>query len=278
LRPRSQLLLPPPHLSSCIFALIIRDTRGTTLSDAQRFNHFPASPLFALTHIVEGELRIVPENGTLDEVKQAQPLPHQTVMPPQDKPIASWSPGPIAALTIGFFPDAWVKLGYDPAGGTVPKPLADAFRTFEEVSDWEACWVRFCETIAPGWQDARAAGGLPDWTGADRLADWSRSMLTRAALAGPGHSIRTLERRIKRWSGQTRQTLNFYAAFEALHRLSVQATDVPLAGLASDAGYADQSHMNRAVQRASGFSPARLNRMIETEEAFWCYRLLAQRF
>ena len=48
--------------------------------------------------------------------------------------------------------------------------------------------------------------------------------------------------------------------------------------LAGDAGYSDQSHMGRAVRRATGFSPARLNRMIESEESFWCYRLLGQRF
>ena len=45
-----------------------------------------------------------------------------------------------------------------------------------------------------------------------------------------------------------------------------------------EGGFADQSHMGRAVRRATGFSPARLNRMIESEESFWCYRLLGQRF
>ena len=72
--------------------------------------------------------------------------------------------------------------------------------------------------------------------------------------------------------------LGFYAAFENLHRLSVERPDEPLAMLAGDAGYSDQSHMGRAVRRATGFSPARLNRMIESEESFWCYRLLGQRF
>jgi AraC-like DNA-binding protein len=50
------------------------------------------------------------------------------------------------------------------------------------------------------------------------------------------------------------------------------------AGLTTEAAFSDQSHMGRAVRRATGFSPAHLNRVIATEEAFWCYRLLGERF
>lgn len=47
-----------------------------------------------------------------------------------------------------------------------------------------------------------------------------------------------------------------------------------LAGLAGDLGFADQSHMGREVRRLTGLSPARLNGLIATHEAFWFYRLL----
>ena len=60
--------------------------------------------------------------------------------------------------------------------------------------------------------------------------------------------------------------------------LAVHNADTDLASLATDAGYSDQSHMGRAVRGATGFSPAQLNRHIETEEAFWCYRLIGERF
>jgi hypothetical protein len=36
--------------------------------------------------------------------------------------------------------------------------------------------------------------------------------------------------------------------------------------------------MGRAVKRATGFSPGQINRLIATEEPFWCYRLLGERF
>jgi len=38
------------------------------------------------------------------------------------------------------------------------------------------------------------------------------------------------------------------------------------------------SHMGRVVRQTTGYSPAQLNRLIETDEAFWCYRLLGEHF
>jgi AraC-like DNA-binding protein len=51
-----------------------------------------------------------------------------------------------------------------------------------------------------------------------------------------------------------------------------------LAQLAADAGFADQSHMTRHVRRETGFTPEQLRELIETDETFWCYRLVAERF
>lgn len=270
--PTSSLLLPPPELSGCLFAAIVRDTRGVALSDADRLNHFPASPLFSVSGVIEGEVRLVPAGSGIEAARAAAPLPRVSVMPPQDAPTVSWSPGPVLAVTVGFYPDAWARLAekYD-----IPALLERAFANGKDIS---AGWARFCSELSPVWKEARDAAALPGWTGVPLLADWSRALVARAALAGPGRSLRTLERRLRRWSGQTRQSLAFYAAFDDLHRLSAEAKDTPLAQLALDAGYSDQSHMGRAVRRATGYSPARLNHLIETEEAFWCYRLLGERF
>lgn len=46
----------------------------------------------------------------------------------------------------------------------------------------------------------------------------------------------------------------------------------------AEAGFSDQSHVGRAVRRTTGFSPAKLNRLIQREEAFWCDRLLGEHF
>ncbi len=121
-----------------------------------------------------------------------------------------------------------------------------------------------------GCASATLAGG--------RVAEWARALVTKAALSGPGRSLRSLERRIKRSSGQTQRTLKFFADFENLHRVVRQNPGGALADIAYASGYADQSHMGRAVRRATGFTPAQLNSAIQNEEPFWCYRLLGERF
>jgi AraC-like DNA-binding protein len=83
---------------------------------------------------------------------------------------------------------------------------------------------------------------------------------------------------LKRLSGHSRRTLEFHSSFENLHQVSRRHAVEPLAEIATEAGYSDQSHMGRTVRRATGFLPAYLNRAIETQEAFWCYRLLGERF
>lgn len=264
--PRSFLLCPRTDLAGCVYALILRDTRGSQLAERDRYNHFPASPLVSVSVVIQGTLRLVPQD---------QDLPRVTVTPPLDKPVTSFSVGPIAAVSLGVYPEAWARLG--PSGQSdLTNALLAAFQDFGVGADPKAHWDLFCAKMGPVWTKAREENMA--WTGSRRLGDWSRSLIVRAAAGGPGKSIRALERRLKRLSGQTRQALKFYTDFEDLHRLSVQQSETSLAVLAAEAGYADQSHMGRAVKRATGFSPARLNRMIETEESFWCYRLLGQRF
>lgn len=51
-----------------------------------------------------------------------------------------------------------------------------------------------------------------------------------------------------------------------------------LAGLASDAGFADQSHMGREVRRVTGLTPRRLDELVASDEAFWFYRLIGDWF
>ena len=97
-------------------------------------------------------------------------------------------------------------------------------------------------------------------------------------MSATGKSTRSLERRIRRWTGQNQRALAFYAQVEELHKRIVRNGSSDLAGIAQEAGYADQSHMGRAVKRLTGFSPERLNQLIDSHESFWCYRLLGERF
>lgn len=272
----AQFLSAPTALSSMIFGAVVRDTRGAELTDEERLNHFPASPLTSVTYIAQGQVHMTPNGQGLDALRRAPSLPKLSITPPSGTPITSWSAGEIYAISVAFYPDALDKLRR--AVPDLSDELEHAFLAFGAQPPSQG-WHVFCETLTPLWQTAR---GGPDGTLAPnapaRLSDWARALVARAAMAGPGQSIRSLERRLKRWSGQTRRSLDFYANFENLGALRQKNQDLPLAALAQDAGFADQSHMGRAVRRATGFSPAELNRRIENDEAFWCYRVLGERF
>lgn len=278
MQPKSALLMPPGDLSSCIAAAILRDTRGIRLSDRDRFNFFPATPLVSVTSIIEGEIFLADAGGDLGETIKSEPLPPLFITPPQDRPTVSWSTGEVCAVTVGFFPDAWLKLGSGLNENAISAAIAEAFAVFGARSRPIDDWSKFCGVLQPVWRAKRRASGLADWPGSDRLSDWSRFLLGRIAMTSTGQSVRTLERRLRHWTGGTRQHLDHHVAVEDLHRRSVETPEMSMADLAAEAGFSDQSHMGRAVRRTTGFSPAKLNKLIQTEEAFWCYRLLGERF
>ena len=266
----AKLYLPPRKLSGCLFGGVYRDTRSARLCDADRLNHFPASPLVSVTYVISGELRLLGTGEGWQAARESQPVPRLWAAGPCHAPTTSWSPGPVCAITIGVFPDAWSRLGGDAGHGRIPVVLSKAMARFAAHTDPDDGWSELCATLEPHWSEARAFNfGVSDW-----VAD----ILKRAALSGSGRSLRAVERRIKRATGQTRRNLEFFTTFENLHRKARENTTAGLANIAVDAGFADQSHMGRVVRRATGFSPARLNRAIESEEPFWCYRLLGERF
>lgn len=276
MEPRSSLFLPPSLLSSCLFGAIYRDTRGAVMSDTDRVNHFPASPLVSVTLVACGELRLLDMHcpNPLKMCQSSPPLPKLFVVGPTAHPISSWAPGPVLALTIGIYHDAWLQLGGDQGYSTAPESLVRALEHFAAQDVPEAGWDAFCGSLGPIWAGQRTHA----WKGIQGIADWKQSIIARVALSGSGQSLRSFERRLKRFSGHTQQALNFYSSVENLHMISQQNAGATLADVAIEAGYSDQSHMGRAVRRATGFSPAQLNHAIKTEEAFWCYRLLGERF
>jgi AraC-like DNA-binding protein len=60
----------------------------------------------------------------------------------------------------------------------------------------------------------------------------------------------------------------FIASVEAGEQGALNWTD-----LASDTGFADQSHLCRQTRRITGFAPDALRRGIASDESFWVYRL-----
>jgi AraC-like DNA-binding protein len=274
----SRLLLPRKELASFIAAVIYRDTRATDLSEHERMNYFPATPLVALTVVLEGQLHMGRGKFELADLRGMPPVSGISVAIPSDEPTVSWSPGAVVALTLAIYPDAWAKIAGKPDTTEVPGPIRDVLTLFKLNEDVGTAFYLLCDRLGPAWLQWRGASSLPHWVGSDRIADWVRHSLASSFSAHGNQSTRSVQRMLRRWTGRSRQSLEFYANLENLHQVRQSAPHAELAQTALDAGFADQSHMGRSLKRATGFSPAALNERIATDEAFWCYRLLGERF
>ncbi len=272
-------------MAGCLFAAIFRDTRQRPLRELDRFNHFPASPLVALTHVLEGEIRLVAESQDIAAALKAARLPCISVSGPQHRPLTSWNPGPVFAVTIGFYPEAWSLLTGRSPGEVADRtealtagPIHDAAIELGKRGAPAECWRAFQDRLEPDWRAVRRRSALHQWPAVASLQDWGRAVIAQAATTGPGRSIRSAQRRIKRWTGQNKHSVAAYARIERLHSIACDAGVTSLADLAAHADFSDQSHMGRELRKVTGYSPAQLNGLIATEEAFWCYRLLGERF
>jgi AraC-like DNA-binding protein len=276
----ARLLMPQKALSSLIFAAIVRDTRGVTLSDAARYNCFPASPLCAVTRVFEGQIFEVDNHGR----RANSAMPTLSVSGPYHAPKISWNPGPVHAVTVGFYPDAFAQLtGAEPAAlickttALTPNLSSEFFDCFlaaqgsNNNEDWFDCLQ---DQFKPHWRAQRQISQ----SGA-RLKDWAASLMARALLSGRGRSLRQVQRHFKALTGQSQRDLQRHIRMEALFaRTRGQINDTSLAELSAELEFADQSHMGREVRRLTGETPLRINHLIQTDERYWCYRLLGQRF
>jgi len=234
----SQLIRPPQNLASCIAGCIVRDTRGLALSDGDRVNYFPAMPLFAATLIFEGQLHTADDIIPIASLRNRPIAPSKLFQPPQNRPQMSWSPGPVFALTVAFFPDAWLRLGGS-MDGTPSEGITQAFSLLKRTP-LDAAWPDFWQAISILRAESEGQGRPADWAGSDRIKDWSFHLIGQLAHTRAGRSLRSAQRRLKHWTGQNMQTLEFFTKVEDVHRL--------------------------------------VNQKIASEESFWCYRLLGERF
>lgn len=279
---RADLWLPRAELSSCIRAVISRDTRNATLRDEQRYNHFAASPICNVVWYFEGRGEMLDGGFPADANSPRRPFGPLCFAGGFDRPAISWNPGPMHAMMLALMPDAVAALiGIEP--GCYINRIVPAEEVFD--ADWLAMFAavaaapddeaRVClieSFLNPRWQAAR-----PDAASPMKLyADWTRSLALRAGLSGRGRSLRQLERRIKQWTGQPLRELRGFdraekAFFEGV--MADRAGTVDWRDVADSSGYADQSHLCRQTRRLTGFPPNELRRRIYADETFWCYRL-----
>ena len=281
----ARLHLPRPALGDCVYMAVERDTRGRQLTDAQRFNHYPASPLPMISWIFDGELHMVEDAAPTSAAPiLSAVLPRVVFSGPRRKPSASWSPGPVHALSVAFHPDALSRLlgiAIEPfldrvvplhtlVGGALLQALRDV-----GMADESAPFDRLEAVLQPLWQGAQGGQALPT------LRGWVQSMALRAAFSRPGAGLRQAQRRFKDWTGQSHRDLQLYVRTEqAMVRATAQSqahgAAPDLAAVAAEAGFADQSHLGREVRRVTGLPPGRLGELMRTDESFWFYRLLSE--
>jgi AraC-like DNA-binding protein len=280
---RSALLLPRPALAGCVRGLMLRDTRGVGLSEAQRYNHFPATPLCSLVWYLDGEAHgLLPgQPARADTPRLPMPAP-VLFFGPTTGPMISHNPGEVCSLVLLLMPDALQALT-----GVAPVDWVDRYAPLAEVldADWQALgdavlaerdaarWLPLIEDfLAPRWAARRPA----DAPAVQRYRDWTQALALRAATSAPGRSLRQVERRLRQWAGQPMRELQVLARGEQAFFQAKAASamgPVPWADVAADTGYADQSHLGRITRRLTGFAPQELTRRMQDDESFWPYRI-----
>ena len=214
------LYLPPHSLASCVITGVERDTRERALRKEERFNFFPASPFCTISWFFEGRSYLVDPSNPIPS--SARPVPQLSFAGPQTKPMASWNPGAVHALTVGIYPEAWKQLVECDLEALVDKTLP-----LEDVASGvllDLCervlagptnkpqFQQFMEGVGPIWISSRT----PRLSTYHRLSDWTHELATKAASSGTGKSVRQAQRRIKSWTGQNQRDLEIFARNETL--------------------------------------------------------------
>ncbi|MCV2358147.1 MULTISPECIES: helix-turn-helix domain-containing protein [Roseateles] len=274
----ARLLAPSLGLSGCVHAYIWRDTtRAAHLTEEQRSGWFPATPFCGLSWTIEGCGSQVLGEGAL------QALPSGgLIFGPRSSPVQFRSAAGARIFMVAILPESLHALT-----GLDLSLLVDRHGSIDALlgPDWQALNARLlaaedeaqCQQIfeaflLPRWRAHRDIGGPSP----RRYRDWMQQLATRAVAAGHGASLRQVERRIKQWSGQSLRALRRVSRSEQTFfqvRRELEAGELVWSALAQDLGYADQAHLCRETRRVTGFSPDELRQRIETDEAFWAYRV-----
>lgn len=188
-----------------------------------------------------------------------QPLPSPFLVGLLDAPLRLKLDGPLDIVGIRCFP--WTV--YELLG--LPSGTGNAALDDHPVAVLQPV-VSAC-LLAGRPDDAIAAAGahfLAARVAADALLARAGAAIRDAGgtlpvgqVAATAHAtVRTLERRFKQASGRTVKDVSSLVRFEQARNRLWTDPDAPLAALAQELGYADQSHLSREFKRYAGMTPA----------------------
>ena len=270
----TRLIVPPFALASCVRAYVTRSTVEAPLAmPADRFNHFPATPLCSITWFIEGLAEVVEPPTPFSPMRAV-------FCGPQTRPMMTYNPGPVRIFMAMFYPQAMHALGGIDVPGWV-----DRWAPVEEVLG--AAWQAMSDAVlaapdddarltvieaflAPRWRATRSGGPTAI------AGDWVRHLAWQAADSALGRGVRSVERRIKASAGQPlRKLLRMQRAEQSFFdaREKFLAGRVVWSDVAARGGYSDQAHLCREAREITGRSPAELARVLASEESYWIYRI-----
>jgi AraC-like DNA-binding protein len=282
--PCSILHLAPAGLQGAIVAILCRDTRGVVLSDAQRLTHFPASPRVCLSWFQGLDAGVVERTGGRTVWRPFNSA--VVVSGSQSKPTVCWAPGSGRSVMVCFVADAASAIfGIDLSivqDRIVPASelLGDAWQPFLAAllaAEDDAASLAVLEAyLVPTWRALQgSSGGWSSLREAGRY--WIERLAWQAHEWRKTRSPRQVERRIKALSGRSLREWKFFVKAESLFFNVREQYDaggtLDWAAIASDEGFADQAHLNRAVKRSTGFAPGEFSQRFKEDESFWLYRL-----
>jgi AraC-like DNA-binding protein len=279
-----RLHVAPRALQGAVLCVIGRDTRGAQVSDAQRITHLPATPFACLSVFQDADAGLIEEGP---EGPRWRPFGARVVLSgSQSSPLASWSPHAGRSALVLFPVEAARQLfGLDlasvhdlfvPAAEVLDASWRLLLADLQSAGDDIAVLAALERHLAPRWQALRTQAALPASL-RQVGGHWMERLALQARQWGRARSTRQVERRIKALSGRSMREWQSLLKAEGVFftaRDRYQA-GLPLdwAELALDEGFADQSHLVRAVKRITGFTPTVFAQRYVDDESFWLYRL-----
>ncbi len=169
--------------------------------------------------------------------------------------------GPGGAVVLHAVSDASATAGADVLAEPDPRPMLAALRALSagdapSLLEIESACAELSASLVGG---ARSEGATPAWAlrVRQRLFEAPGDLPTLGELAleagvHPAHLARTFRERFGRTVGSFARVRRLQIAADAL-----VTTDTPIAAVALDAGFCDQSHFGRAFASHYGTTPAR---------------------
>ena len=250
-------------------------------------NRFPAHAYCSLTWFFEDAPVVVLPSG---DAWAGRALPRVLFSGPRSRPLVTRHTGRMRALTLALYPQAVHALTglpiaehidrFTPLDELLPPPWQALSRQVLEAAGDDERVALIERFLLPRWQAcATSAGDGAD--GADRgdhaHDDGVRSFNARRLARAADRSDRPQDRRIRDSAGQPLRRLRRLQRLERSFlaaRAQLQAGTLSWAGIAADAGFADQSHLSREMREITGDSPRDwARRLVDDDEGYWAYRI-----